>query len=60
MMLSNLSYVSPLGANGDSIETETKYRVISLKDAMDMADFENYMAAMGYVKQDNILLNQPF
>lgn len=35
-------------AEGDSTKTHTKYRIIKLKDVLDIAGFKTYMRSMGY------------
>lgn len=51
MMNDNISFVSDLVAEDDYTQTKTRYKVIKLKDAMDINDFENYLIQMGYKKQ---------
>lgn len=49
MMLNDkISFVSNLVAEDDITQTETQYKVIRLKDALDMAGFNRYMIDMGY------------
>lgn len=50
MLDENLAFSDALVAENDlsDTKTETNYRVIYLKDALDMDGFENYMQSMGY------------
>lgn len=48
MMNDEIAFVTNLVAEDDITQTETKYRVIRLKDALDMAGFNQYMIDMGY------------
>jgi len=50
MMNSYLCYTSDLTAEDDLTQTKTKYRVINLKDALDILGFEGYLNSLGYKK----------
>ena len=43
-----IAYTDDLIAEGDSTKTKTKYRIIKLKDALDIDGFKNYMHVIGY------------
>lgn len=50
MMESDICYTADLVAEDDMTETRTSYKVIDLKNALDINGFESYMAQMGYLK----------
>lgn len=60
MLDQNLSFTTSLIAEGDLTENKTTYRVIYLKDALDMADFDRYMISMEYRKIQNFPFNEKF
>ena len=52
MMLNNeISFEANLVAEGDITKRPTNYKVIYLKNVLDMNGFEEYMISMGYKKQ---------
>lgn len=49
MMKDNkISFITSLVAEDDITKKETKYRVVKLKKALDMKEFNQYMIEMGY------------
>lgn len=48
MMNDEIAFIANLVAEDDITQTKTQYRVIRLKDALDMAGFNQYMIDMGY------------
>jgi hypothetical protein len=60
MQNDDISFISNLVAEDDLTQNLTKYKVIYLKDALDISDFENYMSSMGYVKTKDLALNVSF
>lgn len=50
MMDSNLCYITNLVADEDMTQELTNYKVIDLKNALDISGFECYMQTMGYNK----------
>ena len=50
MMESNLCYTANLIAEDDITQEQTNYKVIDLKNALDISGFECYMQTMGYTK----------
>ena len=50
MMDSNLCYIANLVADDDMTQELTNYKVIDLKNALDISGFECYMQTMGYTK----------
>lgn len=50
MMNNHLSFVTDLVAEDDLTKEKTRYKVIYLKDALDISGFEEYMNTMGYIK----------
>lgn len=48
MMNDKIAFTSSLVAEDDITQTKTEYKVICLKDALDMAGFNQYMTNMGY------------
>ena len=50
MMESNLCYTANLIAEDDITQEQTNYKVIDLKNALDISGFECYMQTMGYNK----------
>ena len=50
MMDSNLCYIANLVADDDMTQELTNYKVIDLKNALDISGFECYMQTMGYNK----------
>lgn len=51
MMNSTLCYEADLTAEDDLTEEKTKYKVIDLKNALDMNGFRNYMSTLGYLER---------
>ena len=49
-MESNLCYTANLIAEDDITQEQTNYKVIDLKNALDISGFECYMQTMGYTK----------
>ena len=50
MMESNLCYMANLIAEDDITQEQTNYKVIDLKNALDISGFECYMQTLGYTK----------
>lgn len=50
-MNSTLCYEADLTAEDDLTEEKTKYKVIDLKNALDMNGFRNYMSTLGYLER---------
>lgn len=50
MQNEDMAFNTSLVAEDDLTETQTNYRVVYLKDALDMEGFESYMAFLGFVK----------
>lgn len=51
MMNSPLCYQTDLTAEDDLTEQKTRYKVIALKNALDMNGFRSYMNTLGYVER---------
>ncbi len=47
MQNDRISFINDLVAEDDLTQNRTRYKVIHLKNALDIAGFENYMATMG-------------
>ena len=60
MQNDDISFISDLIAEDDLTQNRTKYKVIYLKDALDISGFENYMSSMGYAKTKDLALNVSF
>ena len=60
MQNDDISFISDLVAEDDLTQNRTKYKVVYLKDALDISDFENYMSLMGYAKIKDPALNVSF
>ena len=60
MQNDRISFINDLVAEDDLTQNRTRYKVIHLKNALDIAGFENYMATMGYVKVNNPAINIQF
>ncbi len=53
MQNENIAFNTSLVAEDDLTETKTNYRVVYLKDALDMEGFECYMNSLGFRKTGN-------
>lgn len=52
MQNDNIAFNASLVAEDDLTETKTNYRVVYLKDALDMKGFESYMESLGFSKKN--------
>lgn len=52
MQNDNIAFNTSLVAEDDLTETKTNYRVVYLKDALDMTGFESYMESLGFSKKN--------
>lgn len=60
MMFGEKSFVANLVAEGDLTKNLTDYRVLFLKDALDMAGFEIFMQSLGYQKRTIAFIDGSF
>ena len=51
MMNSNICYTANLVAEDDLTQVNTQYKVIDLKNALDINGFMDYMGTLGYIKR---------